>query len=884
MQKLKSVLAIGAGALAALIGVGCTTGGAPGDNGGVANAAGSSARPEHVQVQIRRMADGVPHIEAADWTSLGYGVGFAQASDNLCTMADAFVTYRGERSRYFGADAHLPLHSTYGQPKNIDADFFFRLIDTNEIVEAYRQAQPPQIRQLVHGFAAGYNRIVQSVRDGSAPARQYQACRGQAWLTDITEADIYRRLYAANLAGGYAQFVTAIATAAPPVGNAQTSSSDQRRSTSGIQTASLDAAARALSRQYFQTGGHVGLGSNGIAFGGDATPDGQPLLFGNPHWFWRGPDRFYQQQLTIPGQLNVSGAGFLGVPLVMIGFNDSVAWTHTVSSARRFGVFQLSLQPGKPTTYLFDGKPEPMTAVPLTIDVLGTNGQLVKRTRTLYRTRFGPLVNLGAMSSAFAWNGQQAFAIRDINADNFRVFRNFLEWDQARSLDDFIAIQRRLAAVPWVNTLAIGRGDRRAWYADIGAVPNVPDELAAQCAPKLAPAFARGAPGVPLLDGSRSSCNWRTDPGSAQPGAFAASSMPSLLRTDYVANMNNSYWLTNPAQPLTGYPRIFGGAPEAPGLRARLGHLMIAQRMAGSDGLPGRGATSATVRSLSLNSRVLSAELFKAPLLAQVCVEDSAHRIEVSVPNDAAGAAASANAASAANAANAPGVEAPRKVDIGTACRVLRAWDNTGATQSRGAPLWGAFWSRAEKIGDAKLYATPFDPADPLNTPRGLQTDPARLGAALGAAVLDLQKQGVATDASTGELLSVTENGRRIPLYGGCSETGYFTAACVFGANRAKPAVDAADLAGNSYMQTVGFGQPDAQGGPLAYTMMADAQSDDPGSPYFSAGTLRYASKDWLRMPLVTGIASGALADADRNDTIRLEATINGVAATGVPR
>lgn len=884
MQKLKTVLALGAGVLAALIGVGCTTGAASGDNGRAANAAGNP-RPEHVQVQIRRMADGVPHIEAADWTSLGYGVGFAQASDNLCTMADAFVTYRGERSRYFGADAHLPLHSTYGQPKNIDADFFFRLIDTNEIVETYRQAQPPQIRQLVHGFAAGYNRVVQSVRDGSAPARQYQACRGQAWLSDITEADIYRRLYAANLAGGYAQFVTAIATATPPSGNAQTSSSEQRNSAeAGIQTASLDSAAQALSQQYFQAGGHVGLGSNGIAFGGDATPDGQPLLFGNPHWFWRGPDRFYQQQLTIPGQLNVSGAGFLGVPLVMIGFNDSVAWTHTVSSARRFGVFQLSLQQGKPTTYLFDGKPEPMTAVPLTIDVLDGNGQLIKRTRTLYRTRFGPLVNLGAMSPAFAWNGQQAFAIRDINADNFRVFRNFLAWDQARSLDDFIAIQRRLAAVPWVNTLAIGRGDRRAWYADIGAVPNVPDELAAQCATKLAPAFAKGAPGVPLLDGSRSSCNWRTDAGSPQPGAFAASSMPSLLRTDYVANMNNSYWLTNPAQPLTGYPRIFGGAPEAPGLRARLGHLMIAQRMAGSDGLPGRGATNATVRDLSLNSRVLSAELFKAALLAQVCVADSANRIEVSVPNDPAAAASAANAANAANAASAPGAPASRKVDITAACRVLRGWDNTGATQSRGAPLWGAFWSRAEKIGDAKLYATQFDPADPLNTPRGLQTDPARLGAALGAAVLDLQKYGVAIDATTGELLSVTENGRRIPLYGGCSETGYFTAACVFGASRAKPAVDAADLAGNSYMQTVGFAQPGAEGGPVAYTMMADAQSDDPGSPYFSAGTLRYASKDWLRMPFATGIASDAPRGANRNDTndtIRLDATIDGTAVTG---
>ncbi len=54
-----------------------------------------------------------------------------------------------------------------------------------------------------------------------------------------------------------------------------------------------------------------------------------------------------------------------------------------------------------------------------------------------------------------AWTAHKAYALRDINAENFRIFQNYLEWGKSRSLDEFVAIQKRLAAMPWVNTLAV---------------------------------------------------------------------------------------------------------------------------------------------------------------------------------------------------------------------------------------------------------------------------------------------------------------------------------------------------------------------------------------------------------------------------------------------
>ena len=108
--------------------------------------------------EIRRTEMGIPHIKAKDWTGLGYGAGYAQAQDNLCTMADSFLTYRGERSRHFGGDAQAVYDSTIDRPRNIDSDFFFRHVVSDDAVAAMIQAQPDKLKQLVDGFVAGVSR------------------------------------------------------------------------------------------------------------------------------------------------------------------------------------------------------------------------------------------------------------------------------------------------------------------------------------------------------------------------------------------------------------------------------------------------------------------------------------------------------------------------------------------------------------------------------------------------------------------------------------------------------------------------------------------------------------------------------------------------------
>jgi len=755
--------------------------------------------PDKYHAEIRRTTMGVPHIKADNWEGLGYGVGYAQAQDNLCTMADSFLTYRGERSRYFGGEAIAVYDSTIDRPRNLDSDFFFRHVISPDVVDAMSGAQGAQIQAMVGGFVAGYNRYVREAQSGGSA---HAACRTEAWVQPITEQDLWRRMYAANLAGGYSNFVAAIANATPPAA----------APAAKAQVATL--AAGGITAPRLQVGGTRGIGSNMYGFGPAVTGGDGPVMFGNPHWFWKGPDRFYQAQLTIPGEVNVSGASFLGVPMVLIGFNDNVAWSHTVSTARRFGFFQLTLAPGDATSYMVDGKAVKMQAVPISVAVRQPDGSSATVTRTLYKSQYGPMVNLGSLNPALGWNAQSAFAMRDINADNYRTFRNWMRWNQAKSLGEFIAIQKEEAAIPWVNTVAVGRGSSQAWYADIGAVPNVSPEQVASCTTPAGKLMAGALPNVPIFDGSRAACQWQTDKDSVQPGAIGPSRMPSLLRSDYVGNMNDSYWLANATAPLTGYPGIFGPAgTSAQTLRTRLGHTMALERLAGTDGYPGNQATSAIVRQMVLNSRVFSAERFKDEALALAC-----------------------------DAATAP------------ACDVLRQWDNHGNQDSRGSHLWDEFWTRAAKLPDAQLYAVPFDPANPLGTPRQLRAEAApALRTALAQAVQAVQASGFALDAPRGDVLFATRGGGKIPLYGGCGGVGYFTITCSENPITAGGYSMDGQPHGNSYMQVVNF----PAGGVQAYTFLTFSLSDDPASPHYGDYTRAYGAKQWVRMPFTESEITG---------------------------
>jgi acyl-homoserine-lactone acylase len=345
-------------------------------------------------------------------------------------------------------------------------------------------------------------------------------CRGKAWVGPITALDVWSGIYDLNTLEGTGRFRQAIVSARPAAG------APAPRQSPNIPPARPDR-----------------TGSNGWALGRDATRDHNGMLLANPHWPWTGYARYYQVQLTIPGVLDVAGASVSGTPVVEIGHTQGVAWTHTTSTARRHTLFQLDLVPGKPTSYLVDGRAERMTRQKVTVTVRGADGELSTVTRTLYRSRYGPVLAIG-------WTARTAFALRDVSAGNLRSMNEWLAMGRSQSIAQLRAAQDTYQGNPFTNTIAVDAGGT-THFADASVVPHVTDAKAKRCIDG-----AQGKalyPEVFVLDGSRSACNWGGDRGAIQRGIFAPRHVPRLTRTDYVANSNQSPWLTNPAAPITGY-------------------------------------------------------------------------------------------------------------------------------------------------------------------------------------------------------------------------------------------------------------------------------------------------------------------------------------------
>jgi len=74
-------------------------------------------------------------------------------------------------------------------------------------------------------------------------------------------------------------------------------------------------------------------------------------------------------------------------------------------------------------------------------------------------------------------------------------------------------------------------------------------------------------------------------------------------------------------------------------------------------------------------------------------------------------------------------------VDVRPACAVLTGWDGRDTAGDHGAVLWREFFDRAIAAAGPDIWRTPFDPAQPLTTPRDLNTDQPQVRTAQADAV-----------------------------------------------------------------------------------------------------------------------------------------------------
>ena len=776
---------------------------------------------------IVRTAYGIPHITARNFASLGYGVGYAFASDDICTMADAYLTVEGERSRYFGPKGSA------GNGPNLQSDFFWQSVIQSRVIARLLSVRTgagavgPQLRQLVAGYVAGYNGYLASV--GGAKGVPDPTCRGQAWVKPITALDAYLRMYQIIDSQGQAADPAAITTAKPPstgtadsgtAGDASAGAVAARASSAGAARPGTGGLPTAAELGQPRLGGvrSSAIGSNAVAIGWAGTRgmrENEPgILLANPHFPWSGPERFYEMQLTIPGVLNVEGAALYGVPLVLIGFTSTMAWSHTVSTALSDMPYQLTLVAGHPTEYVYNGKPTAMTSRKVTVQVRQPGGTVKPASDTIWYTRYGPMIDNFAGMMPLRWTATTGFTLADANASNFRYLNHYLTTYEAHSVAQELAILKKYQGLPWYNTIAADSAGH-ALYADIQTIPGVTNAEANRCDTALGKiTFARD--GIPVLNGAEPSCAWATGPGAAAPGLFGPGQEPTLMRDDFAENSNDSYWMSNPAHPLTGFARIIGqagtGQPGSQGtdlgLRTRSALHMVMTRISGTDGLGPPGFTFQDMKNLFYSDIQYGASLVK-PELVDMC-----------------------RAFPDGKAPTSTGSTTP----VGDSCNVLAAWDGRENPGSRGAVLFREFWRRALSP-PSEPWTHPFDVAPPVTTPYGLNTASVAVQEAFGNALAAMTAAHLPYNVPLGAVQYVLRNGKKIPLPGGPGDPlGEFNAIYL-----SSPGVV---HSGSSYVQAVTWKSGDAC--PEVATVLTYSESANPVSKHYADQTELFSRKGWV--------------------------------------
>jgi acyl-homoserine-lactone acylase len=750
----------------------------------------SQSKP-HYSAEIRRTSHGIPHITAKDMGSLGFGEGYAFAQDHLCSLADQVVKVRGERARYFGPGENN---------RHLNSDIAFRALGIYEQARSILQSMPKEQREMVEGYVAGYNQYLSEVSANGVTGW----CRGKEWVFPITAEDLMA--YNQNIVVTSVNFADMIATATPP-----------KNETARAEQVGIPDFEQA---------------SNGWAIGSERSASGRGMLLANPHYPWVGANRFWEKHLVIPGQLDVYGVGLLGMPGVAIGFNRAVAWTHTVSAGKRFTLYTLDLSPGNPTRYMYDGKEREMTSKVISVDVRQTDGSVKQVERRVFFSHYGPILNL----PGFGWTAKRAVTIRDANANNVSSRSQWMAMNRARSLEEFKQAHAEYNAMPWVNTIAAS-ADGRAWYADTSATPNLkPAALTGWIKRRESDPLTRTAweRGLVLLDGSDSLFEWADNP-TTRPGVIPYSRMPQLERKDFVFNANDSFWLANPRQLLTGFSPLQGAEGTARSLRTRMNVLLLDDMRpdgpAGEDGKFTLDELAAAV----LSNRSLSAELARGELVKRC-------QATPSVTLDG------------------------REVDLRQACRILAAWDGRYEISSVGAALWREFitqYDSAELQKQGALFQHAFNPADPVGTPHTLTPDKAGEPQSLiklARAKQLLAQAGLALDTPLGKAQFSDRNGGRIPIHGG--EGGYEGIANFVNyapnGTTLEPSPSHERVKGSRFLTKDGY--PVNRGssfvmaleytaqGPRAQAFLTYSQSGDPASPLYYDQTELFSAKKWRRV------------------------------------
>lgn len=202
------------------------------------------------------------------------------------------------------------------------------------------------------------------------------------------------------------------------------------------------------------------VGSNNWVVGGGKTSTGKPFLANDPHLSIQNPSVWYEIHLDAP-DLRIAGVTFVGVPGVVLGHNERIAWGATNSEVDVQDLFIEKINPNNPRQYEFRGQ---WVDGDIWHEEIVVNGQATPVVKDILVTRHGPIITEGVSDRI-----SEPVALRWTAHDPGTLFQAVGMLWTARNWQDFQAAMR-LWDVPSQN-IVYADVDGNIGYQMPGRIP-----------------------------------------------------------------------------------------------------------------------------------------------------------------------------------------------------------------------------------------------------------------------------------------------------------------------------------------------------------------------------------------------------------------------------
>ena len=343
-------------------------------------------------VTIRRDDYGVPHILGETEQDVAFGLAYAHAEDDFSTIQAVVAASRGQLSR-------LHLSST-----SLQNDFYAGMFRINDRTEAVYDAQiSPELQEVFQGYADGLNYYA-ALHPEEVDGRFFPV-----EAKDLARGFVHK----IPLFVGTGQELGKALAARPPEEESSVPGKQEQEKTSWYEDYAM-------------------VASNAHAVSRSRSADGIHRLNVNSHQPWDGAVAWYEAHLKSKDGFEMYGATFPGSPLIFVGHNKKLGWTHTVNTPDLVDSYRLQTDEDY-TKYTVDGEEKPLQTrdVDITLDLFFFEFTV---SRTVYDTIFGPALETDSGLIAVRVAGIEKHAASAEQWYRMGRAQNFQEWTAAMEM------------------------------------------------------------------------------------------------------------------------------------------------------------------------------------------------------------------------------------------------------------------------------------------------------------------------------------------------------------------------------------------------------------------------------------------------------------------